>query len=240
MRLGFGLLVCLILALGLQVTAQDDVIQVEYDEIEEIDIERGRNEFFLEFEAEAGDVVYLLTGVQELTFEDEVELEFRDADGRGIGFTGEIILDPFAVAVIEEDGTYTAVIDYRAEEDNVLEAIVGLTSLIGPDPVTIEIGENAFVDLALINVEDDGEYVFTMTREDGDLTPAMTILDFSTSYPTRIVDMSGAGLISGSATIELEEGEDYLVMIGQNTIMTHSYFPPVDEAEMTLSLVPAD
>ena len=69
---------------------------------------------------------------------------------------------------------------------------------------------------------------------------ARTILDFSTSYPTRIVDMSGAGLISGSATIELEGGEDYVVMIGQNTIMTHSYFPPTDDAEMSLSLVPAD
>src|SRR5688572_17340123 len=89
MKAYFVLFLCLLVILGMQVSimAQDDVIEAELDEVIEIDIEEGRNEFFLEFEAEAGMVVYILTGVQELTFDDEVELEIRDADGRGIGFS---------------------------------------------------------------------------------------------------------------------------------------------------------
>jgi hypothetical protein len=233
---------CLLIVMGMQISmiAQDDVIEAEINEVIEIDIEEGRNEFAVEFEAEAGTVVYILTGAQELTFDDEVQLEIQNADGDEIGFSGEIILDPFAMAEIEEDGTYTAIIDYRAAEDNILDVIIGVTRVISEEAVSLEVGENIFADLALIRVEDDGEYQFTMTREDGNLAPAMTILDFSSSYPARIVDMSGTSMVSGSAIIELEDRTDYVLMIGENTYTTHNFYSMGLEAEMTLSLTPVE
>jgi hypothetical protein len=238
----FLLLLCLILALGMQisVSAQDIEEEAELGDVLEIDIEEGRNEIAITFEAAAGDVVYILTGVEELTFDDEVEIEIENEDGDEVGFSGVIILDPFAIAEIETDGTYTANIDYRASQDNVLEVIIGESGVVGAEPLAMTLGETPFVNLAVIRVEEDGEYEFTMTREDGDLAPALSILDFSESYPTHVADISGGMVISSSAVVELEEGTDYILLIGETTFMTYNFFPSGEEAEVTVSLTPAE
>jgi hypothetical protein len=236
------LLLCLILALGVQFSAiaQDIEEEAELGEVVEIDIEEGRNEIAITFEASAGDVVYILTGVEELTFDDEVDIEIENADGDEIGFSGVIILDPFAIAEIEVDGTYVANIDYRASQDNVLEVMIGESGIVGEEPLALTLGETPFVSLALIQVEDDGEYEFTMTREDGDLAPALSILDFSESYPTHVADISGGSVISSSATVELEDNTEYILLIGESTFMTYNFFPSGEEAEVTVSLTPVE
>jgi hypothetical protein len=202
----------MMLLLSMITQSQDDGLQVEYGETYTYTPQTANEQYFAQFTGEEGDVVYVLADYEEFVIGD-IDVDLRDSVGRTVGFKNEYAFEKFVIGELPSSGLYTVVI--TAEEPEAVKFIVGVSGYL-EDGVEATIEEDGFKVFLGVRATQDGAHTLQIERTNGDLGTDFSIITFSEFFSENIISISGTDVNSITAEIDLNEGDQYIAILGRN------------------------
>jgi hypothetical protein len=209
-----------------------DVDLIQYNAKTQHEFKEADEQYFAQFEAKVGDVVYLTVDYDDFVI-GTLEIDIRDRVGRSIGKKVDFNLQEYIIAEVKDAGLYTVVI--KAEEPGVVNVTLGETGYIN-DGWTLKINKEDKPRPFLINVAQADEYIVVYQKSSGDLDVNFTIIDYAPLFSETVADVSGLGMSRWAIILNLETNGDYVVFIGEEFLS----FGSGDSASVNLTFKLAD
>lgn len=198
--------------------AAQDVIQAEYDEIQQVPVTADGDQHFVQFNGKADDIVYVMASFEDLAIGAEIDIDLRDFVGRSIGFKEEYSFEPFIIATLPEDGTYTAVFTYRNpdDEENAINLIIGKSFQVTEAPSTVSLSTDGFPVMMGVLVDEPGQYTISFERIDGQMPTSFRVRNYSAFISEDVLIVSGSQNSQWLARVELDPANRYVAVVEPN------------------------
>lgn len=219
-------MMCLLVALP--IFSQEDVIQAEFGEVYTRSFAEKGEEVFLQFEAEAGDFIYI-SGKSDRAGSTALLFEIRDNVGRVISYAETFPINPYAVAEIEADGMYTAVVTFDGVIAGNFQLVLDRTKLLDGDMTTFDFEPLSPPTVYGIKVDTEGPYNLILTRQGGTpLAMEAEVKSFANQSGKRVATYYGEETLDLRIVLELDADILYTIRIGSPITTTVSLPESVD------------
>lgn len=220
---------------SLSLTAQDDVFSVSYGEKSTLNFTPELTNLYLQFEGEAGELIYVVANEEDIIFGAELEIDLRDAVGRSVGYKGEHFFDPYIFAELPSSGVFTIAVAYtEADEAGDVTIFVDKTVNLSETKVTKRVNDDGLPVIFGIDETISGKFRLDLERLDGDMNFEFAIYDNSGFIGYEVIGVNGAYLNQASLNFELSKPEEHIA------ILESSLFNSGTFVEIEISMSPSE